>query len=248
MQCDIRYKPAFAAIFVTLEPRETIIAEAGAMVSMDSMLTMKTQFSGGFFSGLIRKFLGGESLFVNVFTNETQKPLQVVLTQSMVGDIQEIDLRGQEICFQPGAYIAHTSRVTMGVRWAGVASFFAGEGLFKLKLGGKGKVFFGAYGGITKKTIRGQFIVDNSHLVAYDPAIKMSIGLSGGLISSVTSGEGFINRLSGNGDIYLQSRSIGSLVSFIRPQIIKAANSSRRRMQAGQVVTDSVMDNLFGGE
>ena len=137
----------------------------------------------------------------------------------MIGDIAEIDLKGKAICFQPGAYIAHTPGVKMKVSWAGFASWFAGEGLFKLKIGGRGKVFFGAYGGITKKTISGQFIVDNSHLVAYDPKITMKIKLSGGLLSSVTSGEGFVNQLSGTGDIYLQSRSISGLVGFLRPKI-----------------------------
>ena len=219
MKCEVKYKPAFAAIFITLEPGEKVTAEAGAMVSMDSKLTMKTEFSGGFFSALMRKFFGGESLFVNVFINETRQPLNLVLTQSVIGDIEEIDLKGRELCFQPGAYIAHTPRVTMGVRWAGFASWFAGEGLFKLKIGGRGKVFFGAYGGITRKTISGQFVVDNSHLVAYEPGIKMKIGLSGGIFGSVTSGEGFINRLSGNGDIYLQSRSVSGLVGFLRPKV-----------------------------
>ena len=219
MKCEVRYKPAFAAIFLTLDPGDTITAEAGAMVSMDSQLTMKTEFSGGFFSALMRKFLGGESLFVNVFSNNTGQPLHLVLTQSVIGDIEELDLKGREICFQPGAYIAHTPGVKMGVRWAGFASWFAGEGLFKLKIGGQGKVFFGAYGGITKKTISGQFVVDNSHLVAYDPGITMKIRLSGSLIGSVTSGEGFVNRLSGHGDIYLQSRSVSGLVGFLRPKI-----------------------------
>ena len=219
MKCEVKYKPAFAAIFITLDPGEKITAEAGAMASMDSKITMKTEFSGGFFPALMRKFFGGESLFVNVFINETRQPLNLVLTQSIIGDIEEIDLRGRELCFQPGAYIAHTPGVKMGVRWAGFASWFAGEGLFKLKIGGRGKVFFGAYGGITKKTISGEFIVDNSHLVAYEPGIQMKIGLSGGLLGSVTSGEGFINRLSGKGDIYLQSRSISGLVGFLRPKI-----------------------------
>lgn len=219
MQCEVKYRPAFAAIFITLEPGEKVTAEAGAMASMDSQLTMKTEFSGGFLAALMRKFFGGESLFVNVFSNETRQTLNLVLTQSVIGDIEAIDLNGREICFQPGAYIAHTPGVNMSVRWAGFASWFAGEGLFKLKIGGKGKVFFGAYGGITKKTISGQFVVDNSHLVAYEPGIKMKIGLSGGLLGSVTSGEGFINRLSGNGDIYLQSRSISGLVGFLRPKI-----------------------------
>ena len=219
MKCEIKYKPAFAAIFITLNPGESIVAEAGAMASMDAKLAMKTQFSGGFFPALIRKFFGGETIFVNVFSNETREPLNLVLTQSSIGDIEEIDLNNKEICFQPGAYIAHTPGINMGVRWAGFKSWFAREGLFKLKISGKGKVYFGAYGGITKKRISGSFVVDNGHLVAYDPAIKMNIRLSGGLVGSLTSGEGFVNRLSGNGDIYLQSRSIDGLVGFLRPKV-----------------------------
>ncbi len=36
VKTEIRYKPAFATIFLTLNPGETITAEAGAMTSMDS--------------------------------------------------------------------------------------------------------------------------------------------------------------------------------------------------------------------
>lgn len=219
MKYEIRYKPAFAAIFVSLEPGEKITAEAGAMTSMDGKLTMNTEFSGGFFPALLRKFLGGESLFVNIFKNETNRPLTVVFSQGIIGDIERIDLTQGAICFQPGAYIAHTAGVKMGVRWAGFASFIAGEGLFKLQLSGKGRVFFGAYGGISEKQVKGEFIVDNSHLVAYDPSIKMKLGLSGGLLGSLTSGEGIINRLQGNGKIYLQSRSVSGLVDYLRPKI-----------------------------
>ena len=219
MKYDIRYKPAFAAIFVSLSPGESITAEAGAMTSMNGQISMRTEFSGGLLSALLKKFFGGESLFVNVFTNNTQLPLEVVLTQSTIGDIARIDLRGgREICFQPGAYIAHTPGIKMGVQWAGFSSFFAGEGLFKLKLSGQGRVFFGAYGGISQKQINGEFIVDSGHLVAYEPGIQMKLGLAGGLLGSMTSGEGLVNRLSGNGEIYLQSRSIGGLVGFLRPK------------------------------
>ncbi|MEO0836760.1 MAG: TIGR00266 family protein [Cyanobacteria bacterium J06642_3] len=219
MECEIKYKPAFSAIFVTLEPGEEIVAEAGAMASMDSQVTMKTELSGGFFAALAKKFFGGESLFVNTFSNQTKQYLSVVLTQSVVGDIAEIELHGKDMYFQPGAYIASTPGVTMGVRWAGFASWFAGEGLFKLRLSGRGKAYFGAYGGITKKAIDGEFIVDNSHLVAYEPGIQMNIKLSGGLLGSFTSGEGFVNRLTGRGNIYLQSRSIGGLVGFLRSKV-----------------------------
>ena len=218
MEYEIRYQPSFAVIFATLNPGESIIAEAGAMTSMDAKLTMKTKFSGGLFSGLLKKFFGGESLFLNVFSNETSEPLQVVLSQATIGDIVSLELGPSGICFQPGAYIAHTPGVKIGVRWAGFSSWFGGEGLFKLKISGRGRVFFGAYGGITKKHINGEFIVDNGHLVAYDPKIKMSLSLAGGLVGSLTSGEGLVNKLKGSGDIYLQSRSLDGLVSFLKPK------------------------------
>jgi uncharacterized protein (TIGR00266 family) len=220
MKYDIRYKPAFASIFVTINPGERITAEAGAMTSMDSQVTMTTEFSGGLIPGLLKSFFGGESLFVNVFSNHTQQPLRLVLTQSTIGDIVCLNLEGnKEICLQPGAYIAHTPNIHISVAWAGFKSWFSGEGLFKLKLTGNGRVFFGAYGGITEKYVNGEFIVDTGHLVAYPPNMNMKLGLAGGLVGSVTSGEGFITRMQGTGTIYLQSRSIDGLVGYLRPKV-----------------------------
>ena len=130
-----------------------------------------------------------------------------------------MELNGNEICFQPGAYIAHTPGVQIGVQWAGFSSWMSGEGLFKLKLSGKGLVFFGGYGGLTQRRVDGEYVVDSGHLVAYDPGIKMRVGLAGGLVGSVTSGEGLVNRLSGQGRIYLQSRSTDGLIRFVRPKL-----------------------------
>ncbi|MGI0483732.1 TIGR00266 family protein [Geminocystis sp. CENA526] len=206
-------------MFVTLEPKEKITAEAGAMVSMDADITMTTEFSGGLIPALMRKFFGGESLFVNVFHNKTNRPLNLVLTQSVIGDILAFKLDGKRICLEPGAYIAHAGGAKMGVKWAGFASWFAGEGLFKLEFSGKGRVLFGSYGGITRKEINGEFIVDTSHLVGYDSNIKMSIALSSNLLSSITSGEGFVTRLKGKGTVLIQSRSVSGLVGFLRPKV-----------------------------
>lgn len=219
MKYDIRYKPSFATLFLTLQPGEQIFAEAGAMASMSGKLAMNTTFFGGLIPGLLKSFLGGESLFLNEFANKTQSPQEIVLTQSSVGDITQIQLNGKELCLQPGAYIAHTKGTNVQMQWAGFASWFAGEGLFKLKLSGKGMVFFGAYGGLSTVDVQDSFVVDNGHLVAYEPGIKMNIGLSGGMVGSLTSGEGFINRLEGRGKIYLQSRSMDGLVRFLRPKL-----------------------------
>ncbi len=218
MKYEIRYKPAFSTLFLTLEPGEGILAESGAMASMDGGIEMSTKLSGGLFSALARKFFGGESLFVNIFRNQDSTTKQIVLTQSTIGDVECLELKNTAICLQPGAFIAHTPGIEIGVTWAGFASWIAGEGLFKLQLSGRGLVFFGAYGGISAKRLDGDLIVDNGHLVAYEPGIKMNIRLSGGLLGSITSGEGLVNRISGRGTVYLQSRSISSLVSYLRPK------------------------------
>lgn len=220
MKYEIRYKPAFGSIFIELKPGESVTAEAGAMASMDGQIAMTTQFSGGLFSALLKTFLGGETLFVNTFSNPTEIPRNLVLTQASVGDIERVELKaGQEICFQPGAYISHMGGIKMGVRWAGIKSWIVGEGLFKLKLRGPGLVFFGAYGGITERRVQNDFIVDNGHLVAYSPSLKMNLKLAGGLFGSITSGEGLVNRLTGQGKIYLQSRSVDGLAGFLRTKL-----------------------------
>ncbi len=225
MHYDIRYGPAFSTVFVTLNPGEKFIAEAGAMASMDGALSMETKLAGGFFAAFLKQFFAKESLFVNHFRNQTQQPLQLVLTQSTVGQIVCEELKDQALCFQPGAYIGHVGQLKLGVQWAGLTSFFAGEGLLRLRILGSGLVFFGAYGGITSREIDGELIVDSGHLVAYDPQIKMRLGLPGGgnfisgLITAVTSGEGLINRVSGKGRLYLQSRSIEGFARFLAPKL-----------------------------
>jgi uncharacterized protein (TIGR00266 family) len=219
MQYEIKYKPAFSTIFVTLGAGESITAEAGAMVSMDGALTMKTSWFGGFFSAILKSWFGGESLFANTFINQTNQPRTLVLTQALVGDIEALALEGRTFGFEPGTYIAHVGNVKLGVRWAGFKSWFSGEGLFKLQATGDGIVFFGGYGGISKRRVSGEFVVDTGHLLAYESTLKINLGLAGGLLGSFTSGEGFVMKLVGRGDVYMQSRSIDGLVKFLRPKL-----------------------------
>ena len=120
---------------------------------------------------------------------------------------------------QPGAYLASTDGVNLGIKWAGLVSFIAREGLFKLVASGTGKLYFGAYGGLIEHQVNGEFIVDSGHLVAYDPDIKLRLQLAGGIFSSFFSGEGLVTRLAGNGRVYLQSRSLNGLTDWINPKL-----------------------------
>lgn len=72
---------------------------------------------------------------------------------------------------------------------------------------------------LLKKHISKEFVVDSGHLVAYEPHMNMCVGLSGGIVGSVTSGEGLVNKLSGTSEIDLQSRSIDGLIRYLRPKL-----------------------------
>lgn len=208
-------EPSFTFVHVDLEPGESFTAEADAMASMDADIDLDAKFNGGFFSALLKKFLGGESLFVNVFSNKSNTTKRVTITQSTPGDMMVKELTGGSYCLQPGAYICSTSGIKLGLKWAGFASLIAREGLFKLIISGNGKVIYGSYGAMVEKQVEGEYIVDSSHLVAYEPTMKLKIQLSGNIISSLTSGEGFVTRVVGNGKIVLQSRSLSGLSSWI---------------------------------
>lgn len=211
MHVRIEGAPSFAYMHVDLEPGESIYAESAAMASMDAALDLRAVTNGGFVSGVLKRLFGGESLFVNCFANNTSQKRRVTLVQKTPGDMQEIALANHAICLQPGAYVASTPGVRLRLKWAGFAAFLAREGLFKLVASGVGRVWFGAYGGILFRDVEGSLVVDTSHLVAYEPQLKLRTRLAGGFFASVFSGEGLVMRVEGRGKIAVQTRSLDGL-------------------------------------
>ena len=218
MKTVIEGGQAFSYIQVDLEPGESITAESDAMTSMAADLDMTAKLSGGFFRGLARKFLGGETLFINAFSNNTQQKKSLTLVQPTPGEILCRELNGDRFYLQPGAYLASTEGVTLGLKWAGIISWIAREGLFRMEVSGNGKVWYGAYGALLEKEIDGEYIVDTSHLVAYEEGVELKLQLASGLFSSFFGGEGLVTRVVGKGKITVQSRSLSGLAGWLNPK------------------------------
>ena len=218
MKTEIKGSPSFGYIDVQLSPGECIYAESDAMTSMSADLDMSVQFNGGFISAIMKRVLGNESFFLSRFSNNTNSVKHVNLVQSVPGEVREEILSNSSICMQPGAYLASTEGVHLGIRWAGLVSFIAGEGLFRLVAKGNGKVWYGAFGALVEQQVNGNFIVDSGHLVAYDPSIKLKLQLAGGIFSSILGGEGLVTRVEGTGKIIIQTRSLSGLAAWINPK------------------------------
>ena len=220
MEFTIQGAPAFGFMHVDLEPGDKIITESDAMASMNSEIDMKPRLNGGLFKGLIRKFLGGESLFIKEFSNNTSSRLRLTITQAFPGDVRLMEVKdGEKFYLQGGSFICCEPSVKMGLEWAGINSWIGGEGLFRLSMSGNGKFLIGAYGGLMEKEVNGELIVDTDHLVAYPQGFNIKTQLSGNIISSITSGEGFVMRIKGQGKIIIQTRSFSGLAKWVNRNI-----------------------------
>jgi len=218
MKAEIKGGKAFSYVDIDLEPGETLTTESDAMSSMDASLDLGASFNGGVITGLLKKLLGGETLFISKFSNNSDTTRQLTIVQPTPGEIRKVTLNGEILNLQPGAFLACTEGVNLGLRWAGFVSWIAREGLFKMQVSGSGEVFYGAYGALLEKEIDGEYIIDTSHLVAYEPGVKLKLQLAGGIFSSFFGGEGLVTRVEGKGKIIIQSRSISGLAGWLNPK------------------------------
>jgi uncharacterized protein (TIGR00266 family) len=221
MEHEVLYRPSYSLLKIRLAPGETISAEAGAMVSMSSGIEMETSAKGGVFGALKRSVLGGESFFINTFkANQTGK---VTFAPTLAGDIYSLELKGQTVYAQSGAYIASSPQIEIDTKWGGAKTFFSREGLFLLKINGTGNVFLSSYGAIHEIDLEvGQkYTVDTGHMVAFAEGVGYSVKRVGGLKSTLFSGEGLVCELTGPGKIMIQTRSADAFLSWLIPKIPK---------------------------
>lgn len=229
MQFNIEHGPAFAWLRVQLAPGDQVQAESGAMVRRDPQVHMKTRLNASRRSGifgviwaflvaLIRRFAGGETMFVNDFS--ASAPSEVVLAPALSGHIVHKKLSGQErLWVQAGSYLASAGSVDTRVRWGGIRTLFGGEGLTLLECSGQGDLFVNSYGGIVPITVDGSYVVDTGHIVAFDGTLDFRVRSVGGVKAFLFSGEGLVCEFTGRGTVYVQSRNMQSLVSWVSPML-----------------------------
>ncbi|KKB38291.1 hypothetical protein QY97_02824 [Bacillus thermotolerans] len=216
---------------VELDPRETVIAEAGSLMMMEDGIEMETVFGDGSNqgSGLMGKLLGagkrvltGESLFMTTFTNEGQGKKHVSFASPYPGKIVPMDLsmlNGKIIC-QKDAFLAAAKGVSVGIelqRKLGTG-FFGGEGFIMQKLEGDGMAFVHAGGTIHQKTLApGEVLrIDTGCLVAMTSDIDYNIEAVRGIKTALFGGEGlFFATLRGPGTVWVQSLPFSRLASRV---------------------------------
>ncbi len=218
---------------VELDPMETVIAEAGAMLFMEDGITFEAKMGDGsnpkqgLFDKLLSagsRILTGESLFMTHFTNRGGKKAKVGFSAPYPGTVIPIDLAksvDNQLIVQKDGFLcaAFGTKVSITFNKRLGSGLVGGEGFILQKLQGDGKAFVHAGGTVIEKTLNNETLrVDTGCVVAFEPQIRFDVQAAGGLRSMVFGGEGiFLATLSGTGKVWLQSMPIRKLVQALAP-------------------------------
>ncbi len=218
---------------IELDPNETVVAEAGAMVYMEEAIAFETKMGDGSEpdQGLMGKLfsagtrlLTGESLFLTHFTHRGGSgKSKVAFSAPYPGTIIAVDLGAlpQGLIVQKDGFLAAAkgTKMTLHFNQKFGSGLFGGEGFILQKLTGDGKAFVHAGGTIIEKTLRNELLrVDTGCVVAFEPGLDFSIARAGGLKSMIFGGEGLLlATLRGTGRVWLQSMPVKKLIRALAP-------------------------------
>jgi uncharacterized protein (TIGR00266 family) len=214
----ILHQPAFALAVVRLGAEQSILAEAGAMVSMSANVELQSQMKGGLM-GALKRAVGGESAFVSTFTARGG-PGEVTLAPGSPGDIAGIELNNQLFYVQSSSYLAGDASLVVDTRWGGAKSFFGGEGLFVLQVSGTGLLLVSSFGAIHRKRLAAgeRYVVDTGHLVAWEGTTNYTLRkAAAGFFRSMVSGEGMVAEFTGPGELLIQTRNLAAFAGLMKP-------------------------------
>lgn len=222
MEYRIEHRPVFTILRINLKQGEQFRAEAGAMVSMTPTLTLQAKTAGKGFMGSIKAAVGGESFFATLFTAEKGDG-ELVLAPSLLGDVLKMELSGNTIYAEGGAYLAGSTGLELSTKGS-LKAMISGEGLFLQKISGRGIVFLNSYGAVYEKVLApGEtYIVDTNHIVAFEETVQYKIRKAAkGLFSTLASGEGLVCEYTGPGKLWVQTRALSALAQSLSRYLVK---------------------------
>ena len=216
-------------LLVRLAQGEKIYCESNAMVTMDSTLELKGEMQGGVLQALTRRFTAGESFFQQKI-EATKGTGETLLAPTLPGDVMILDVGPQQYRLNDGAFLAADTTVAIETRRQGIGqALFGGTGgFFIMETSGSGKLAISGFGALFNLDVKAgnDMLVDNSHVVAWDAGLRYEMttstaksGFLSGLVNSVTSGEGIVQRFSGNGKVVVCSRNRGGFLAWLASKI-----------------------------
>lgn len=196
---------------VTLEESDRLEATRGAMVSRSDHVAVQSTVGDGGVTGMAKRAFSDErSVGKNVFSVRTDVGAHsgvVTLAPDRPSAITSIDLSAHDgVSVQGGALLAWTPGVEKATGLNDLGNILSSGEVTVLELGGAGRAFLGARGGLVQRVARPNepLLVDEAHLVAWESSLTVNRMRDGDLATTVLGGEGAVTRFDGDGFVWLQ--------------------------------------------
>ncbi len=220
---------------VTLDPNETVVSESGELSWMTSsiQMTTHTQYGGGgAIFGVLKRVVGGGSLFMTQY-QAISAPGTVSFATKLPGHIVpvEVDASNEYMIHRHG-FLCGTPeiQISVGFQQSLGAGIFGGEGFLLQRVSGRGTAWIELSGELVLKELEpGENLrVHPGHVGAFEAGVSFEITTVPGIKNMIFGGDGvFLASLTGPGRIWLQtlpiSRLAQELMEYMPSQTSEAA-------------------------
>lgn len=242
---------------IELDPGESAVGEAGAMVWKDASVEMTTVFGdgseaadNGFMGKLLgagKRLLTGATLFTTVFTHRGTSKARVAFGAPIPGTVLPLrlaDLGGTLIC-QKDSFLCAARGVSIGIAFQKriMTGLFGGDGFVMQRLDGDGWVFVQMGGTLIERELAPgeQIHVDTGCLAAFTPSVDFDVQAAGGVKTMLFGGEGvFLARLTGPGKVWIQSLPFSRLAGRMLAAAVPGGGDRRGEGGAFGAFTDFI--------
>jgi uncharacterized protein (TIGR00266 family) len=237
---------------MTLDPGESVVAEAGELGWIGSSIELKTSTaaagSRGVF-GALKRAVGGGSFFMTEYS-AVGAPGLVAFATKVPGHILPIDVRRNQ------AYLVHRHgflcatpavELSVGFQRSLGAGVFGGQGFILQKIAGEGQAWVELDGEVvTYDLAPGETLrVHPGHVGMFEDGVRFDVTMVRGIRNVLFGADGlFLAALSGPGRIWLQSLPLSNLAHALSPYLGRESGGAQ---VASAGIAGAVLGGLLGG-
>lgn len=241
---------------VQLDPNESVFSESGELSWMTASIQMTTHTQmggGGGLFGVLKRVVGGGSLFMTEY-RAIQYPGTVSFATKVPGHIVPVELvPGQELMVHRHGFLCATPQVTIGVGFQQSlgAGIFGGDGFVLQKVGGAGTAWLELSGELIMKNLApGEVLrVHPGHVGAFQSSVGFQITTVPGIKNAIFGGDGlFLAVLTGPGTVWLQTLPISRLAHQIYEYLPRNDNRQQLGTAAGGALLGGIVGSILSGD
>ncbi|MGL4453483.1 MAG: TIGR00266 family protein [Sarcina sp.] len=200
-------------IKINAEKGDTFIVAEGTFLAMTDTFDVKVQKHKDF-KKTLEKAISGHKVVLEEYV--AREDGELMLTDDKLGDVLVLELdETKEYILEQKEFIASYGNLEYSVEDGKLSNLFGGEGLFRLRVKGKGIICVSAFGLLLEKELKSEevFIIDMEHIVLRESNLQYEIVEVENTRKGLIEGEGRAVKVTGPGKVWYQAKTFNAYMN-----------------------------------